>query len=52
MEISLGKVTWTGKESKYDIGLFVEASGKRPGSEIKTIQLLTSNNVEPGTANK
>ena len=26
---SLGKVKWTGKESKYDIGTVVDASGKR-----------------------
>lgn len=46
---SLGKVKWTGKESKYDIGTVVDASGKRL-EENKDYTVAYSNNVEPGTA--
>lgn len=46
---SLGKVKWTGKESKYDIGAVVDASGKRLEAK-KDYTVAYSNNVEPGTA--
>lgn len=46
---SLGKVKWTGKESKYDIGTVVDASGKRLEAN-KDYTVTYSNNVEPGTA--
>ena len=46
---SLGKVKWTGKESKYDIGTVVDASGKRLEAN-KDYTVAYSNNVEPGTA--
>ena len=46
---SLGKVKWTGKESKYDIGTVVDASGKRLEAK-KDYTVAYSNNVEPGTA--
>lgn len=46
---SLGKVKWTGKESKYDIGTVVDASGKRLEAN-KDYTITYSNNVEPGTA--
>ena len=46
---SLGKVKWTGKESKYDIGTVVDTSGKRLEAN-KDYTVTYSNNVEPGTA--
>ena len=46
---SLGKAKWTGKESKYDIGTVVDASGKRLEAN-KDYTVAYSNNVEPGTA--
>ena len=46
---SLGKVKWTGKELKYDIGTVVDASGKRL-EENKDYTVAYSNNVKPGTA--
>lgn len=46
---SLGKVKWTGKELKCDIGTVVDASGKRL-EENKDYTVAYSNNVEPGTA--
>ena len=46
---SLGKVKWTGKELKYDIGAVVDASGKRL-EENKDYTVAYSNNVKPGTA--
>lgn len=45
----LGKVKWTGKELKYDIGAVVDASGKRL-EENKDYTVAYSNNVKPGTA--
>ena len=46
---SLGKVKWTGKELKYDIGAVVDASGKRL-EENKDYTVAYSNNVKPDTA--
>jgi C1A family cysteine protease len=46
---SLGKVKWTGKELKYDIGAVVDASGKRL-EENKDYTVAYSNNVKLGTA--